>query len=368
MLETARALRDLGVQVRVLTPHAPGSRVREEVEGIEVIRARYLWPERWEILLEEGGGLPAIWRRSRRARLAFLPFFGALTVAVMRHARDCDVIHAHWTLSAMAAWLAQGVHRRPIVLTVHGSDVFQAPRLPLVGGLTRATLRRCRRVIAVSAALAEATVALGLPPERMEVLPDGIDVDRFTPGPAAREPLLLFVGSLIERKGAQHLLDALPDIAARFPEVRLAIVGDGPQRSALEQQARALGLADRVEFVGFQSQAQIAVWMRRARLFVLPSLEEALGIVLLEALASGTPCVASRVGGIPEVVTPEVGRVVPPADPASLSQAIVSVLADPQAWAAMHQRARPHVLANCYTWRKVALRLQAIYAAVREAG
>lgn len=366
MLETARALRDLGVRVRVIAVHAPGARARETMDGIEVIRARYLWPERLEVLQAEGGGLPAIWKRQPLARLAFPPFFAAFTAATARYARGFDVIHAHWTLSGAAAWLSRPYHHLPFVLTVHGSDVFQAPRLPLVGWLTRQTLQHSRHVIAVSRSLAEATAALGLPRERVEVIPDGIDLERFQPGPPEREPVILFVGSLIERKGVHHLLRALPSVFERFPESRAVIAGDGPQRAALEAAARALGIADRVAFVGAQSQAQIGAWMRRARLFVLPSLEEALGIVLLEALASGTPCVGSNVGGIPEIVAPDVGRVVPPEDPAALAGAINDLLGDADTWQAMSQRARTHIVENCYTWKKVAMRLVAIYQAIRE--
>lgn len=365
MWETARALRDLGVTVRVITLHSPGARARENWEGIDVVRARYLWPERLEVLQSAGGGLPAMWRQGGLARLAFGPFFGALAGAVARYSAGCQVLHAHWTLAGIAAWWTQPWHRLPFVLTVHGSDVFQAPRLPVVGAQTRAMLQRCGHVVAVSRALADATAALGLPPERVEVIPDGIDLDRFPAGPDKREPILLFVGALIERKGVHHLLQALPAVLARCPEARLVIAGDGPERAALTALAGTLGVAAHVEFVGPQSQAQVSEWMRRARVFVLPSLEEALGIVLLEALVSGTPCVATRVGGIPEVVAPEVGRVVPPADPAALAGALTEILENPAVWAALHTRARPHVLQNLWTWKKVAARLIEIYQAVR---
>lgn len=363
MLETARALRDHGVRVRVISMHEPGSRAYEMIDDIEVIRPRYVWPERLEVLRDEGGGLPAVWRNNHLARAAFPLLMVAQTLATMRYARDYHIIHAHWTLPAMAVWAGRAYHRRPFVVTVHGSDIFQAPRIPLVGPLTRMALSRARRVIAVSRSLAEATLALGLPAHRVEVLPDGIDIDRFQPGSKQREPLILFVGSLIERKGVRYLLQALPALIQKLPEYHLAVVGDGPQRSELVQLAQSLNLATHATFAGAQSQAQIGQWMRRARLFVLPSLEEALGIVLLEALASGTPCVATQVGGIPEVVSPEVGRLVPVADPGALAEAMVAVLSDRAAWGAMSRRARAHVMENCYTWKKVASRLIEIYQA-----
>ncbi len=361
MMETARALQAAGVSVQVMTLHGPGARRHEILAGIPVYRARYLWPDSLERLQDVGGGLPAAWRQGLLNKLAFGPMFLSLVWAALRFGRRCDVIHAHWTLAGLAAWLAAFVTRCPFVLTVHGSDIFVAPGIPGVAAATRAMLRGCAHRIAVSRALADATAGLGIDRATIEVIPDGIDLERFQPGPAEREPILLFVGSLIKRKGVHHLLDALARAGPRLAEARLVIAGDGPERDALERQTKALQLGARVTFVGAQSQAQIADWQRRARVFVLPSLEEALGIVLLEALASGTPCVATRVGGIPDVVAPDVGVLVPPGDPTALAEALAALWNDPPVWRAMQARARRHVEQNCFTWHKVAARLIEIY-------
>ncbi len=365
MLETARALRDRDIAVRVVTLHGPGTRAHEDVEAIPVHRVRYFWPERFEQLQDMGGGLPAAWRSGLWARFRFLPLLAALFLAAVIHGREVDVIHAHWTLAGLAAWLASFITGTPFVLTLHGSDVYIAPGIPGVRSLTNAVLRGSAHVIAVSRDLAEAASGLGVRSGSIEVIPDGIDLDRFTPGTPQREPLLLFVGSLIERKGAHHLLRAMPAILGRHPNTRLAVVGEGPERSRLEALANELGLGDRVDFIGPQSQAQIALWMKRARLFVLPSQEEALGIVLLEALASGTPCVASRVGGIPDIVSPNVGVLVNPRDPIDLARGINSLLDDSDTWAELQSQARQHVERNCWTWKKVAVRLQEVFEDAR---
>jgi glycosyltransferase involved in cell wall biosynthesis len=120
-------------------------------------------------------------------------------------------------------------------------------------------------------------------------------------------------------------------------------------------------LGDRVEFVGFQSQAVVSEWMRQARLFVLPSLEEGQGVVLLEALASGTPVVASDVDGIRDVVVPVVGMRVPPADPAALALALAQLLSsDAATWQRMSQAARRRAV-EIYDWDKIAARFVEIY-------
>ena len=131
---------------------------------------------------------------------------------------------------------------------------------------------------------------------------------------------------LNERKGVRYLLAAMPAVFRCLPHFRLVLVGDGPQDQMLMGLAQELGILDSVTFLGFQPQEEVRAWMQRTKLLVLPSLEEGLGVVLLEALACGTPVVASHVDGIPEVITPEVGVLVQPADTAALGTAIQSVL------------------------------------------
>ncbi len=364
MLETARALRDRGMQVRVIAIHAPGSLVRETVESIDVIRPRYMWPEKLELLQTEGGGLPAFWRKSRLARPEFAFALLAQSLAVARYTRKCDVIHAHWTLSAFAVWITRFYHRRPFIVTVHGSDIFQAAQIPFVRTLTALVLTHADRVVAVSQSLADATEALGVPGHKIQVIQDGIDIERFQPSTTEREPLILFVGSLIERKGIKYLIKAMVNVREKLPGYRLAIVGEGPQREELVRLIGELGLAGCVVLVGAQPQDQVMQWMQRARLFALPSLEEALGIVILEALASGTPCVGTQVGGIPELISPDVGRLVPPADSGALANAILDILQDADTWQLSSRNARKRAELHCLTWKQVAARLSEIYQAI----
>lgn len=363
ILEAARALQAKGLQVRVVAMHSPGAQTHEIWDNLEIFRPRYLWPDRLEILQKEAGGLPVMWRKSWLARLSVIPFLLAHILGVIRHAQGCDVIHCNWTLSAIAAWLGSWVHRRPMVVTVQGSDIYQAPSFAPVRVMTRLALNGMGRVLTLSRSLAEATAALGIAPDRITILPNGVDTNLFRPAAIEREPMLLFVGSLIERKGVATLIKAMHAVSPYFPEHRLVLAGDGPQQPMLENLARELGEAERVVFLGAQSQPQVADLMRRARIFVLASVEEGLGVVLLEALASGTPCVASNVGGIPDIVTPSVGVLVPPADVTALAAAIRQLLADPQQIEAMRQSARQRALER-FSWSSIAERLLSIYADV----
>lgn len=363
--ELARALTDNGIKVCVVAMHSPDARPRETIDGIEIARPRYWWPERWEMLRRGGsGGLPVAWRRYPWARPQLIPFMLVHTLVSARYAATCDLVHAQWTLSAAAANLGRWLHRRPVMVTVHGTDVFQASRFPLGAWFARSALRRCDRITALSRALAEATGTLGVPVEDILVTPYGVDVTRFTPIPESeREKTILYVGSFIERKGLSYLLGAMPEVLRCLPGYRLVLIGDGPQQAALEDLASSVGIRAQVEFLPFQPHGEVRRWMQIARLLVLPSTEEGMGVVLLEALACGTPVVASAVGGIPEVVDSQVGRLVPPGDVAALSRAMCEVLTDAQLWRRLSNGARGRAVTR-YSWDRVARRFISLYEEV----
>jgi glycosyltransferase involved in cell wall biosynthesis len=143
----------------------------------------------------------------------------------------------------------------------------------------------------------------------------------------------------------------------------MVIIGDGPQRQELEKLAAGLGLNAAISFLGAQSPAAVADWMRRAALFVLPSLEEGQGVVLLEALASGTPCVASRAGGIPEILSPDWGVLVPPGDSHALAEAMIALIRQPKKRRAMGDRARQGVCER-FDSRREGERILSVYQEV----
>jgi glycosyltransferase involved in cell wall biosynthesis len=253
------------------------------------------------------------------------------------------------------------------VVTLHGSDVFQAAQGWLGGCLTRQVLNGCDRIVSVSQALAQAVGRLRIAPASIVVIPDGVDVAQFRPALQPRQPEIVYVGSLIKRKGLPYLLEAMVQVVRELPALRLTIVGDGPERAALESTAVKLGLSECVTFAGLQSADGVRQAMQRAMAFVLPSVEEGLGVVLLEALACGTPIVASRVGGIPEVVTAGVGRLVPPADPPALAQVLIQMLHDEASWPEMSRNARRRA-EDQYDWSKVAARMIGLYRTLLPAG
>lgn len=360
--EACRSLAALGVRVLVVAPHAPGAKTHEENEGVEIFRPRYLRPERWEVLLNTSGGLPVLWETGGVGRMTVLPLLISHALAIARVSRGCDLIHANWTFSAFAAGLGAAIHRRPIVCTVQGSDIYRAARIPIAGFLSRRALRGARKVIALSASLAGGAAAQGVDPAKIAVIPNGVDTVRFHSNGIPREPVLLFAGSLIERKGLRTLLSAMAVLHRRHPSHRLVLIGDGPLRAELETQARALGIGGIVDFTGSLPPEEVAGRMRRAEVFVLPSLEEGQGVALLEALASGTPAVAARAGGIPDVLSPAWGELVAPGDSQALADSISGLIAAPARRLAMGRAAAAGVRAD-YDWPVIARRILAVYRA-----
>jgi glycosyltransferase involved in cell wall biosynthesis len=266
-----------------------------------------------------------------------------------------DVVFAPWAYPD--GWAAVELARQaglPAVIKVHGCDVLAEGRGLQPGSArhrrTADALRGADAVIAVSQDLASHVVDLGVDKSRVRVVYDGIDTDLFNPAPAAEarqrlglgaggEPVVLFVGNLVSVKNVEALIDACGLMAKASTPFRCFIIGKGALREDLEARAAALGLGERVKFMGSRPHEQLPDWYRAADVFVLPSWSEGVPCVLLESLACGTPFVASRVGGIPEIAGRGASRLVPPGDARQLAGAITEVISQSHAGRNGHRTA-----------------------------
>lgn len=245
-----------------------------------------------------------------------------------------DVIHGYLfgpNLFAAIAGRACGV--RAVVVAKRNVDAFETPRQIAV---QRVAHRMASHVTAVSQTVADTVAALGVPRERITVIPNGVDAGRFPEGAGDRSllgvngngPVIGSVGCLEPRKDYGTLLDALAALRARGIEFSAAIIGEGRERAALEDRARALGLETRVKFLG--ERPDIDRLLPALDVFVLSSREEGISNALLEAMAAGRASVATAVGGTPEVLKDgETGWLVPARSPSALAAALAAVLADP---------------------------------------
>jgi glycosyltransferase involved in cell wall biosynthesis len=248
-----------------------------------------------------------------------------------RHGWAPDVIHAHQYVAGPVALSLGALIRAPVVFSEHYSGFGSLPereRRRAKWAFERASL-----VCPVSEELTAHVRALA-PAAKLESVPNVVDTDVFVSDGAERRnapPRLVTVASLIERKGHRHLIAALAGLRQAGRSLPLDVIGDGPLRPELEALARSLRVDDLVTFHGAKEKADVAAALRRADVFVLASLWENLPCVMLEAMSTGLPIVATRVGGVPEVVDPGQGILVVPGSADALADGlgeIVSNLAD----------------------------------------
>ncbi len=357
VFDLCRELVAAGFRVTVLAPHAAGTQGRETIDGIEVRRFRYA-PACWEKLAYEGGILANL-RRSPW-RHALLPvYLSAQYIALLRclGEKPYDAIHAHWIVPQgvlMAAARPFARSRPQGIVFAHGSDVH-ALTGRFWSWLRRQVAARADRMIAVSAALRERLIAEGCPAGKIDVIPMGTDLSgTFVPDDSPRSPTeLLFVGRLVPGKGLDTLLQALPEIRRRHPAVTLSVVGAGPERPRYEALARQLGVTDCVAFLGAIPHEALPSYYRRAALLVLPSRQEGLGLVAVEALGCGCPVAASDLPALREVLLDgRAGALFRPDDPPDLAATVCRQLDDAMLRASLAALGRSLALER-FDWRQI---------------
>lgn len=317
-------------ELRFLAPFPWWSRLDEPLALLRAPR------ERWGDLEIE---YPAWWSVPGATPLHAVGMAASLAwrVAAIRREFPFEAILTAWAYpDAAAAAALAALARVPLVATVLGSDINELPRRPALGFQIRRALGRARRVVAVSEALAGVVATLGVPRERIVVQHNGVDGAVFAPGDRreARAALGLpvdrrlvgYVGRLSAEKGVDVLVEAMQELVRRDPGVDLAIVGGGPLDASLRLRAGALGLGERVRFLGHRGHDELPRWLGAFDVLCLPSRREGCPNVVLEALASGRPVVASGVGGVPELLRKDNGILVPPDRGGELADALSRAL------------------------------------------
>jgi teichuronic acid biosynthesis glycosyltransferase TuaC len=287
----------------------------ETRNGLEVFHPRYFLPPKVGMNLAP-----------HTLAMAILP----LAKKLIADGFDFDLIDAHYYYpdGAAAAILARKLGK-PFVVTARGTDLNLIPQYSYPRKLILETATQAAASIGVCKALMDSLAALGGSREKLHVFRNGVDLERFKPEDrsAARQRLnlpetrqLLSVGHLIERKGHHLAIEALPLLE---PDIRLNIVGTGPERAALERLAKSLNVSDRVHFAGMIPQTELKWWYSAADVLLLCSSREGWANVLLEGMACGTPVVASNIWGTPEVVsTPDAGCLMRERTASALAEAL----------------------------------------------
>jgi glycosyltransferase involved in cell wall biosynthesis len=379
MVELVRRSRQRGIDAEVLAPAYRGDGARE-VEGIPVRRFRYA-PSAWETLTHDETVPDRIRRQPAFAGLVPLYLAGGAAASLDLGRHRPDLVHVHWPMphalfGAAARWASGG--RCALVCSFYSVELNWVSRrmrwlLPFlrwsartadqVTAISHPTADLVRRITGVEALVVPFAAAVGEPADGG----DGAPRPPLSGDPG--EPLeLLFVGRLVERKGVEVLVRALPAVLRHRP-ARLTVVGEGEWEPMIREAIREAGVREHVQLTGYVSGDTLSRLYREADLFVLPAVvdrkgdTEGLGVVLLEAMRQGRPVLASRVGGIPDIVVHErSGWLVPPGDPDALAEAILAAAADPERTRTVAREGRRRAVED-FSWERVLDGLEGAYEA-----
>lgn len=307
--------------------------------------------------------------RGDRLILRGMSFFVSMIPYLMKKRQESkyDLVHAHMAVPAgFSGVLAGKFLKTPLLITCHGSDIHTYPNYRYLKLMVSYALDSAQQVVFVSKALLKSAKERGFSFERATVIHNGVDKARFGPEEKSRcrrrlglevEPkVILFIGNLLPVKGVTLLLHAFADLIRIVSDIRLIIVGKGEQEGELKRQALGLGIANSVRFVGVVAHAEVPAWINACDVFCLPSINEGFPTVIPEVLSCGRPIVASRVGGIPEILTSSnQGILVPPGDDVMLSRALRVALESNWNVALISQSV------NGYSWERIAAEYFRLY-------
>jgi glycosyltransferase involved in cell wall biosynthesis len=366
--ESVNQIARRGHQTTVIAPSYAGL-TDHLIDGIEVRRFRYA-PARWETLTH-GEGAPNKLKKNPALKLLTLSYVLSGIWAAWRLCREkkIDLLHIHWPFPHGLMALLPSLYGVKVVSSCHGAELALATRSKVCTRILAACLRRSDAVTANS----RHTVGLinEVSGVAAEVIPYGatVQIEPDAPAPPEQIPLLLFSGRLIERKGVNYLLQAMPLILAR-KKVRLVITGDGHCRDQWEVLSRLFRVDGQVEFAGFVSNERLSELFRSCSAYVHPAIydeggdTEGLGVVLIEALRNRKPVVASRVGGIVDVIKHEsTGLLVPEKDPAAIATAVLRLLDNPELAKRLGEAGYAYAT-RYFNWEAITDSLECLYTRV----
>lgn len=319
-------------KIYVLAPHAAGCLSEEILNGINIKRFRYFFSP-WEKLAYQGG-IPSN-LKNKPWLYGLVPFFlmaEYLVLIRMLRRHRFDLIHAHWIIpQGLIALLARPFAKsKPVLLcTSHGTDLYGL-RGRFFKRLKLFVFNHTNSLTVVSRAMFESVVSMGVDPRKVSVIPMGVELKkRFVP-PAQRKEknALLFVGRLVEKKGLQYLIEAMPRILGKNPSGHLRIVGDGPKKTELVKRISELGINKSVQFMGPVCNEDLPPFYQTSNILIFPSVDrEGFGLVLVEALGCECALVVSDLPAMQDIITDgKTAVVIPQKDVRRLADSVNELL------------------------------------------
>ncbi len=373
ILHIARSLGELGHEVHILAPHHPGLQWPAHEGNVHFHFFKYAPFSRWNIW-----GYGQSLHSDVHLKWGIYGLLPLAAASAMRHlhrlqksSRPFDILHAHWLLpNGPIAAMARHHKSLPLAISLHGSDMYAARKNRAFRYAARYALRRASAVVGCSGELTQGASSCHPSENLYHVLPYGVDEDIFKPGERAADNMtILAAGRLVEKKGFEYLLMAMKQMRC---QAKLIIAGNGDLRERLARAAAELALNDRIYFAGRLRQPEMLALYRSASIFALPSIHDSGGNVdglpnvLLEAMSSGLAIVASRIGGVPQVVRDgDNGLMVDEKSPEQLASALDSLLTDSFLRNRLASAARRTIVEN-YTWHHYGRKLESIMEGVRQ--
>lgn len=327
----------------VLAPHAYNAAKHKDMENLKVVRFRYFLPEKHQKIAYGAGIIPNV-KKSFLAKMQIPSFLASQ----MNNAKGIikkekiGLMHAHWLMpQGVVGALLKKIYKMPLIVTIHGSDLF-----PLKSRFFKAVQKSVVKntdIITVNSEAAKKELLSRFPEikNKVKLIPMGIDTNIFRPKNIKNKyekyknnKIILFVGRLNEQKGVEYLIKAMPYVISKIKNAKLIIIGEGDYKKHLEKIVDEIKISDAVVFLGSKSHAEIADYYNLADVFVLSSVTtsmgtEALGLVLIEAMACGTCVIGSSSGGIKGIIKNNVnGLIFQEKDSGELSNKIIRVLAN----------------------------------------
>lgn len=336
-------------EVHIIAPHAKGLKKEETIDGVFIHRYQYLYPSNIQTLAYFSGIPEKL--NTLGGKLQFPFFMLSMTKTLLEVVKkyNIDVIYAQWVIpTGFIAFLTNRFHKKPVVIKIYGAEIYPFSNKDNITSkiakhIIKMTLRNVEAVVGNSGPTCE--VGEKISGRKIKILPEGVDLNSFNPDRVYAEikqkyqledhSIIFATGRMVERKGFKYLIEAIPYVLRDYPKTKLIIGNDGPERKNLEDLSDTLGISKNVIFPGFIPNEDLPKFMALANVFVLPSIidqtgdTEGLGLVLLEAMACGTPVIGTNVGGIPYIIKNGMnGLLVEQKNPEQLAEIIIRLLGD----------------------------------------
>ena len=363
------------VNICVLAPHYPGTKTQEKINGIKIFRYKYFIPK-YQSLCYNGGIIPNI--KKNKYKILLIPFFfisQLLNILIICKQEKIDIIHSHWLIPQ---GLIAAVYKKifnpkiRIICTIHGSDISGLSS-NIFKPIKIWVMNNCDIITTVSKALKKEVKTITH--KKIQVINNAVDSTLFKPRPKSNKIIknhylesdfILFVGRLSPEKGLEYLIDAMALILQNFPKIKLLVIGDGPKKEKMEIKCKELNISDKIIFLGKISNQSLPQYYQSSKMLIVPSLREGFGINIIESLACANPVIASKVGGITDIIKhKENGILIEPKNHLMIADAVLNLLNSDDLYEYLSKKGLESVRDN-FSWEKISMQYYNQYKLLNE--